>query len=689
VTVTFSATDGGSGLADCDEPETLDAEGAGQSATGSCRDVAGNSASATRSGIKIDTTAPTVGDVTPSRPPDSGAWYTSAVTFSATGSDGGGSGNVTCEPEAYDGPDSGEATVTITCADAAGNTASKTSTFLYDATKPVVTITPDRSPDAGTDGYDQAVTFTTDATDGGSGVASCDPPEVYDGPASATASVTMQCTDNAGHVGSATFEFRYVDSSPPVITYTLDPPAVPVGGWYQGDVTLTWHVVEEESPDSLVKQGCEDQVVTTDRPYTTYSCDATSAGGSPSPVEVSFGRDATKPAITFTRTAANPNGWNNTDVTVTFTCTDVQSGVAGSPALGSVVVSTEGADQSATSPGTCADVAGNVAEPITVPGINIDKTAPTAALSVVAGEPGANGWHTSDVTVRTTGTDALSGGLVCTSDQTLSAETAGQTVTGSCTDRAGNTTDAAALTVKLDKSGPTATLEVVSGTLGTNDWYTSDVTVRTSGAEEVSQPATCTADQTLSVDTAARVFEGSCTNEAGLTTAAQTLTVKMDKTSPALAPSLSLDEVALHSTVTAAANATDGGSGVASSSCGAIDTSTAGARSVTCTATDAAGNTATATLEYEVVLVEGTIAFGTPPPPGGGFGTFSFGGGSFGQLVAASECPVATSVFFHNKASGAFAVWIPGTQVAIVNAEMLAMFPNGLPEGIIFTAKCV
>ena len=52
--------------------------------------------------------------------------------------------------------------------------------------------------------------------------------------------------------------------------------------------------------------------------------------------------------------------------------------------------------------------------------------------------------------------------------------------------------------------------------------------------------------------------------------------------------------------MTATPNATDALSGVAAQSCGVPDTSTAGPHSVACTASDAAGNAATQTLNYTV-----------------------------------------------------------------------------------------
>ena len=52
-----------------------------------------------------------------------------------------------------------------------------------------------------------------------------------------------------------------------------------------------------------------------------------------------------------------------------------------------------------------------------------------------------------------------------------------------------------------------------------------------------------------------------------------------------------------------APNASDATSGVASSSCGALNTSSVGDHTVTCTASDVAGNTASVTLHYLIKYV--------------------------------------------------------------------------------------
>jgi hypothetical protein len=93
--------------------------------------------------------------------------------------------------------------------------------------------------------------------------------------------------------------------------------------------------------------------------------------------------DTTPPSITGAHTPApNLNGWNNTDVTVSFACADALSGLAqGSPPTPTVLTS-EGANQQVS--GSCQDLAGNLAS-ATVSGINIDRTPPVLSGLPVAG----------------------------------------------------------------------------------------------------------------------------------------------------------------------------------------------------------------------------------------------------------------------------------------------------------------
>jgi hypothetical protein len=104
----------------------------------------------------------------------------------------------------------------------------------------------------------------------------------------------------------------------------------------------------------------------------TATCSYTDSGGINATVEATYEIvDTTAPVIAFvSRTPANGNGWNNTNVTVNWSCTDNVGVVSASV---SQTLSSEGANQSA---GTCTDLVG-LTDSDTQTGINIDKAAPT------------------------------------------------------------------------------------------------------------------------------------------------------------------------------------------------------------------------------------------------------------------------------------------------------------------------
>lgn len=163
--------------------------------------------------------------------------------------------------------------------------------------------------------------------------------------------------------------------------------------------------------------------------------------------------DKTPPSITGARTPmANANGWNNTDVTVSFACSDVLSGLAPGSPPGTALVSSEGVNQQV--PGVCLDLAGNAAS-ATVSGINIDKTPPSIAPSRTPAA-NANGWNNTNVTVSFACADALSGLALGSppAATVLSSEGTNQQVSGTCIDLAGNSALAAASGINIDKTRP-------------------------------------------------------------------------------------------------------------------------------------------------------------------------------------------------------------------------------------------
>jgi hypothetical protein len=134
VTFQFDGSDDESGIADCDTVTYAGPDSDNGPVRGECKDRAGNSTKATEH-VKYDSTKPVLNSAGAERAPDHGDWYNHPVTFNFHGSDAT-SGNITCTPVTYSGPDNGTAQVVGRCADAAGNIASRTFAFKYDAAAP-------------------------------------------------------------------------------------------------------------------------------------------------------------------------------------------------------------------------------------------------------------------------------------------------------------------------------------------------------------------------------------------------------------------------------------------------------------------------------------------------------------------------------------------------------------------------
>ena len=142
----------------------------------------------------------------------------------------------------------------------------------------------------------------------------------------------------------------------------------------------------------------------------------------------------------------NAQGWNNSDVTVGFTCVDATSGVAS--CTDPITVAAEGAGQVVT--GTAVDLAGNLATANAQ--VNLDKTNPTIAPTIDPA-PNPSGWNNTDVTVGFVCADGLSGILRCTAPISILSEGAGQPFTGLATDLAGNSSSSAG-SVNVDATAP-------------------------------------------------------------------------------------------------------------------------------------------------------------------------------------------------------------------------------------------
>ena len=157
------------------------------------------------------------------------------------------------------------------------------------------------------------------------------------------------------------------------------------------------------------------------------------------------------------------------------------------------------------------------------------------------------------------------------------------------------------ISLAADTSGPAISYSLdPASPNGNNGWYTGNVLVDWTVIDPettITSSAGCD-DATVSSDTASTTFTCTATS-AGGTSSVTTVAIKRDATVPMLAPTAP-SPLLRGQSYSASANASDATSGVASSSCGALDTSTTGNKSTTCTATDNADNVATVTLNYTV-----------------------------------------------------------------------------------------
>lgn len=249
-----------------------------------------------------------------------------------------------------------------------------------------------------------------------------------------TASQTIQCTaeNKAGLKTTASLDLK-IDTTAPVVTPQIAG-TLGANGWYTSDVTVTW---QTSDPESNIAVPCVATEIKTSTAGQTVTCTTKNFAGLETTSSVTLKVDLVGPLLTFTQAPpANAAGWNNTDVTFTFACSDI-SGVAAVPAA--VTLTAEGNPTSQLV--SCTNGAG-VTSTVTV-AAKIDKTAPV--ITITSPAEGSSYPPGGTFIATYTCTDALSGVLPvnCTgpvpSGGTVTVTSSTTSFTVNAVDQAGNT----------------------------------------------------------------------------------------------------------------------------------------------------------------------------------------------------------------------------------------------------------
>jgi hypothetical protein len=401
---------------------------------------------------------------------------------------------------------------------------------VVDTTPPALALPHDFTAPSAT------VTYTATASDfvDGAVPVTCTPASGSVFPAGAT-TVGCSAVDSHGNEATGSFVVTVADATPPVITPDVSG-TLGKNGWYTSDVAVDWSVADPESTVTS-QTGCAATTVTADTNGTAFACTATSAGGTNSQT-VTILRDTTSPAITSKLTPKpNAAGWNDSDVTLSFDCSDAGSGVDTCP---TPVVLGEGLGQRAT--GTATDKAGNY-QTLDVAGINVDETPPTL-VGTPTTAPNANGWYRGNVTIHWTCDDALSGIVTgtCPADSTITGSGTNLRATAHVADAAGNVTSADSAAVDIDRTAPMTSASAPSG------WSNAGVTVTLAATDNLSGVdttywsldggATQTGDSVSIADDGAHTLAYWSVDKAGNVEPEHTISVLIDQTAPTITHSL-------------------------------------------------------------------------------------------------------------------------------------------------------
>ena len=519
--------------------------------------------------------------------------------------------NASCTPASGTRFALGTTTVTCTATDNAGNTGRNTFTVeVQDVTKPIVTVPADQTveatgPNGATVTYDAAT--AADDVDGNVAV-TCSKASGSVFPLGTT-TVTCTATDAAGNTGDSFFTVTVQDTTAPAVNV---PANITKEATSAAGATASFSASASDAVDGSVAASCEPSSGSTFALGThRVICSATDAAGNTGNDSFTVTvRDTTAPVVNVPADviaeATGPNGARA--VYGDVSATDIVDG----PMNPSCSQASDTVFKLGTTTVTCTaiDAANNKGtNTFTVTVEDTTKPDVHAPANMVVGNTSGTG---ADNVVYTgaSATDLVSGNLpvTCTPASGSTFALGINTVTCTATDAAGNTGTATFTIEVQDQTKPTVTVpaDITAEATGANGATVTYMGV--TATDDVDGPLTASCSKASGT-----VFPiGTTTVTCSATDAAgnkgdNTFTVKVQDTlAPNLAVSANKTAVATSangaSVTYTAPTATDIVDGAVAASCDKASGSTfaLGTTTVTCTATDAAGNTGTETFTVTV-----------------------------------------------------------------------------------------
>ena len=234
---------------------------------------------------------------------------------------------------------------------------------------------------------------------------------------------------------------------PPQPTGSCSPGPGDCFSWHTANVTVNW-----SAPPAgvTVASGCASVTISSDTAGTPVCCTWKSASGETSGVTLIVRRDASPPSVSASPSRGpDANGWYNHGLDVAFSGSD---GVSGSLVLLVRAATAGRTPDSASVSGTCTNGAGLTGR--TSYSLKYDATAP-AVEAKAERQPDANGWYNHAVQVAFVGSDALSGVDSCAAPILYKGpDTEKTSLSGTCRDKASNTSQPSGLELKYDTTPP-------------------------------------------------------------------------------------------------------------------------------------------------------------------------------------------------------------------------------------------